>query len=72
MAGKNVEEIIARFPQGVTLQVEVAFPEEYRIGWKRQGKVYRPGAGSYYPLEQALELAWEVFEIVFTKEEESK
>lgn len=54
--------IMARFPQGCQLNITVVFPGEYRIGYKYLGFLYIPGIGSYYPLTEALELCWQVFQ----------
>ena len=54
-------EWLTKFPQGVSIDIRVVFPGEYRIGYRYANIQYIPGFPHYYPFEEAMRRCWEAF-----------
>lgn len=57
----TTDELIALFPPGVRLEIDVVFPSEYRIGYRYKGVHLSRGTPKYFPLDEALKQCYELF-----------
>lgn len=62
----ELQEIFAKFPGDAQITFRVYWfsnnEKLYKCGWKYKGIHYIPGSGSYYPLEEAVQRAWDAFQ----------
>lgn len=49
---------LEKFPPGVTVSISVIFEGQYKVGYKKGPRLYLPGSGSYYGLDEALARAY--------------
>jgi hypothetical protein len=56
-----LDEILAQFDIGTTVTIEIVLPGQYRVGWDSPIGRFVPGLGTYYPLEEAMQYALDVF-----------
>lgn len=61
-----IENILEVFPEGTVIRIEVVLPGEYRVGFDTPNWSYRPGFGSYYPIEEGLTKAAEIYKDLST------
>jgi hypothetical protein len=49
------------WPDDLHVTMEHVFSGEWRVGFVWRGIIYRPGVSSYYPLREAVKLAYQEY-----------